>query len=314
MVENIETTQIPCDYCGFFTCGVKRPIVTGSIDEYGLNQGKLQDFYKLEGKKIGEGAYGSVSTAVHKSTGSVRAVKTMSKQTIESKQGFQLEPALMKSLKHPNIIELYETFVDDNNVYLVMEVCEGGEILDRISQAGGRFSERQTSIIMKQVFSAVSYMHLASICHRDLKLENLLLKTKEGVEKDIVKLVDFGIARWYDPQVTMSTAAGTVTYQAPEVMAGSYGPACDLWSCGVIMYTLLVGFSPFHANSDAAVVKKVKAAEFSFDHKNWKEVSADAKDLIKKLLVKDPTSRCTAAQALATSWVKDVAPNAKKPV
>jgi calcium-dependent protein kinase len=280
------------------------------INSEHLNNGRIQDIYELSDKKIGEGAYGTIYSAVHKRTKSVRAVKKIPRKLLESYAAFQLEAGIMSCMKHPNIIEFHETFADEQYVYLVMELCEGGEVLDRIAKSGP-LPEREAAMFMKQVFLAVEYMHSRGICHRDLKAENFLLKAAEPGEKSIVKLIDFGIARQFAPGVRMQTVAGTLSYQAPEVMNGYYTNSCDLWSCGVIMYTLLVGFPPFYAQSDAAIVKKIKAADFSFQHANWKRVSDDAKELIRSLLDKDPQARCTATQALATSWIRDAALNTK---
>eukprot|EP00746_Dinoflagellata_sp_MGD_P073179 gnl/MRDRNA2_/MRDRNA2_29707_c0_seq1.p1 gnl/MRDRNA2_/MRDRNA2_29707_c0~~gnl/MRDRNA2_/MRDRNA2_29707_c0_seq1.p1 ORF type:complete len:318 (-),score=66.04 gnl/MRDRNA2_/MRDRNA2_29707_c0_seq1:187-1140(-) len=287
-------------------------VTLGTIKNFGLNEGKLQETYEVDTKKIGEGAYGMIYKAVHKPTGSMRAVKKMLRELFESDAGFQLEAGIMRSMKHPNIIDFHETFVEDKNIYLVMELCEGGEVLDRIAKTkGGRLSEREVAIFMKQVFEAIEYMHASGICHRDLKLENFLFKTMEPVEKNTVKLIDFGVARQFSSGAHMKTVTGTLSYTAPEVMNGYYTQSCDMWSCGVIMFILLVGIPPFHGETDAAIVKRIKAVDFNFKHSNWKGISEDAKDLVTKLLNRDPQARCTATEALATAWVKNTAPNAK---
>lgn len=284
------------------------------IDEFGFNTGSFFNSYELDGKKIGEGGFGSVFKAVHQPTGSVRAVKMISKE-YAAISDFQVEAAIMRQMTHPNVIEFHEMFDDGGNIFEVMELCHGGDMMDHMSQHGP-LSEREAAIFLEQVFQAVAYMHSAGVCHRDLKLENFLLKTTDPVEQNTVKLIDFGVARRYQPGTPMKTVVGSLSYQAPEMTWGYCTQACDLWSCGVMMYTCLVGFPPFHGATDFEIIKKIRAAEYSFDHVHWNSISEDAKDLIKKLLDKDPTSRCSALQALTEtrSWLKKSAPNAMVPL
>eukprot|EP00438_Fugacium_kawagutii_P016337 Skav200166 [mRNA] locus=scaffold6219:72521:81249:- [translate_table: standard] len=142
------------------------------------NTGKIADHYLLDKKKLGEGSYGSVSKATNISTKAIRAVKTISKSQMKNIERFKQEIAIMKMMDHPNIIKLYESFEDIRNIYLVMELCAGGELFDRIIESG-HFSEVQAAILMQQIIRAIYYMHENKIAHRDLKPENFLFMTKE---------------------------------------------------------------------------------------------------------------------------------------
>merc|ERR1719271_1011667 len=146
------------------------------------------------------------------------------------------------------------------------------------------------------------------IAHRDLKPENFLLQNKEDVMKAPLKIIDFGLARKFDPKVPMTTNACTPYYVAPEVLAGKYNEKCDVWSIGVIIYILLCGAPPFFGDSDAEVLKKVKKGKFDFDMEAWRDVSDDAKDLIKQFLVLKAESRITVKAALEHPWVERLAP------
>lgn len=198
------------------------------------NTGKLTEFYDLDKKKIGEGSYGTVCKATNKSTGAARAVKSISKEHMKNIERFKQEIAIMKMMDHPNIIKLYETFEDRKNIYLVMELCLGGELFDRIIDAG-HFTEVQAAILMQQIVRAIYYMHESHVCHRDLKPENFIFSTKEPIEKSILKIIDFGLSCSYKPDQVLTTKAGTPYYVAPQVLAGKYDHLSDLWSCGVIM-------------------------------------------------------------------------------
>ncbi|EER11618.1 Calcium-dependent protein kinase, putative [Perkinsus marinus ATCC 50983] len=274
------------------------------------NTGTLTDFYELEGKKLGQGSYGSVSKAINKSTAAVRAVKTISKSHVKNIDRFKQEIAIMKMLDHPNIIKLFETFEDHRNIYLIMELCTGGELFDRIIEVG-HFTEVQAAIIMQQILRAIYYMHENHIMHRDLKPENFLFSTKEPLEKSCLKIIDFGLSTKFGKDDIMTTKAGTPYYVAPQVLAGKYDESCDLWSCGVIMYILLCGYPPFYGETDADVLTKVRLGNYTFNASDWKGISEDAKDLIRKLLKINPRDRYTAEQALNHLWVRNKAPKAK---
>jgi len=273
------------------------------------NTGKITEFYDIDKKKLGEGSYGTVSKATNKSTGAVRAVKSISKAQMKNMEGFKKEIAIMKMMDHPNIIKLFETFEDHRNIYLIMEICAGGELFDRIIDAG-HFTEVQAAILMQQIFRAIYYMHENSVCHRDLKPENFLFNTKDPIEKSLLKIIDFGLSCHFDANTVMTTKAGTPYYVAPQVLAGKYDHLSDLWSCGVIMYVILCGYPPFYGETDADVLTKVRLGNFTFNAADWKNVSEDAKNLIRMLLKMNPRDRYTAEQALNHVWVKNKAPKA----
>jgi calcium-dependent protein kinase len=215
----------------------------------------------------------------------------------------------MKILDHPNIIKLYEHFEDHKNIYLVMELCTGGELFDRIIEEN-KMSEKHAAIIMRQMLRAINYMHGSNVMHRDLKPENFLFRSKDPVEKTDLKIIDFGLSCEFEPGQMVKTRAGTPYYVAPQVLQGEYDQACDLWSCGVMLYIILVGYPPFYAEKDEDVLKKVSAGAFSFRADDWRDISHDAKDLIKKLLKKTVKDRINASEALDHRWIKDTAPAA----
>jgi len=274
------------------------------------NPGKIIDFYDINKKKIGEGSYGTVSKCTSKSTGVTRAVKSISKSQMKNLERFKQEIAIMKIMDHPNIIKLFESFEDHRNIYLVLELCTGGELFDRII-AAGFFSEVQAAIVMQNMFRAIFYMHENHVCHRDLKPENFLFTTKEAIEKTHLKVIDFGLACKFGTGQVLTTKAGTPYYVAPQVLAGKYDASSDLWSLGVIMFVVLCGYPPFYGDTDADVLAKVRLGNFTFNPQEWKKVSEDAKILIKALLKMNPRDRYTAEQALNHVWVRNKAPKAQ---
>merc|ERR1712113_220781 len=217
--------------------------------------------------------------------------------------------AIMKIMDHPNIIKLYETFEDHRNIYLVMELCTGGELFDRIIEAG-HFTEVQAAILVQQIIRAIFYMHENHVCHRDLKPENFLFQSKDAIEKPSLKIIDFGLSCKFDQNQVLTTKAGTPYYVAPQVLGGKYDQLSDLWSVGVIMYVMLCGYPPFFGETDAEVLSKVRLGNFSFNAADWKNVSEDAKNLIRMLLKMNPRDRYTAEQALNHDWIKNKAPKA----
>eukprot|EP00928_Gymnodinium_smaydae_P086880 TRINITY_DN71289_c0_g1_i1.p1 TRINITY_DN71289_c0_g1~~TRINITY_DN71289_c0_g1_i1.p1 ORF type:complete len:504 (+),score=135.32 TRINITY_DN71289_c0_g1_i1:115-1626(+) len=273
------------------------------------NNGKVTDVYDVDKKKLGEGSYGSVRKCVHKTTGASRAIKTIPRASMKNMDRFQKELAIMKMMDHPNIIKLYESFEDHKNFYLVMELCLGGELFDRIIDSG-HFTEVQAAIVMQHIFRAIYYMHECKVCHRDLKPENFLFTSKDPLETTTLKIIDFGLACTFSAGQLLTTKAGTPYYVAPQVLAGKYDQSSDLWSCGVIMYVVLCGYPPFNGDTDAAVLAKVRLGNFSFNSTDWRNVSEDAKNLIRQLLKMNPAERYTAEAALQHVWVKNKAPRA----
>mmetsp|Transcript_106487 Transcript_106487/g.168146 ORF Transcript_106487/g.168146 Transcript_106487/m.168146 type:complete len:504 (+) Transcript_106487:64-1575(+) len=295
----------------------KKPIEKDNVKPGGLshagfiidNPGKITDFYDIDKKKLGEGSYGSVSKCTNKSTGVSRAVKSISKAQMKNLERFKAEIAIMKIMDHPNIIKLYESFEDNRCIYLVMELSTGGELFDRIIDAG-HFTESQAACVMQHMFRAIFYMHENHICHRDLKPENFLFASKDPIEKAALKVIDFGLACKFAPDEVLKTKAGTPYYVAPQVLAGKYDQSSDLWSLGVIMYVVLCGYPPFYGETDADVLAKVRLGNFSFNAADWKSISEDAKNLIRMLLKMNPKDRYTAEQALNHVWVRNKAPKA----
>jgi|EP00927_Polykrikos_kofoidii_P078219 calcium-dependent protein kinase len=275
------------------------------------NDGKITDSYTIEKNKLGEGSYGSVCKCIAKETGIVRACKTIAKMQMTNLDRFKSEIRIMKMMDHPNIIKLFESFEDSRNFYLVMELCTGGELFDRIIDCG-HFTEQQAAIVMQHIFRAMFYMHENRITHRDLKPENFLFTNKDSLETSMLKIIDFGLACTYEPGgKCLTTKAGTPYYVAPQVLAGKYDHMADLWSCGIIMYVMLCGYPPFYGETDAEVLAKIRVGNFTFQASDWKRVSEDAKQLIRALLRMNPKERYTADEALNHEWVKNRAPRAE---
>lgn len=186
-----------------------------------------------------------------------------------------------------------------------MEICEGGELFDRII-AEKQLSEAHAASIMRKLFSALAYCHDQGICHRDLKPENCLLVSSDP-DSDI-KLIDFGLAKDYSEASAMQGMHGTPYYIAPDVLSGTYTNAIDCWSLGVMLYIMLSGTPPFNGKTNEEILMHVYDGSFSFRPRAFQSVSNMAKDLISRLLVKDPRLRMTAKEAFNHPWITGLAP------
>jgi len=278
------------------------------------NLGKIEDFYDVEPAKIGEGSYARVCACSNQSTGAQRAVKICEKTRRKRiRKGLQQELEIMRKLDHPNIVKLYEHFEDKKYTYFILELCEGGELYDRLVQLG-HFTEAQTAVLMQQIFRGVFHMHARKVCHRDLKMENFLLRTEDPVENNRVKICDFGLSKVFQEGEPMTSKCGAPYYTAPQVLAGSYTQASDMWSLGIIMYILLCGYPPFFGDTDAQILSKVRAGIFSFNEADWKDVSEYAKQMIRDLLKMNQQQRLTVAQALSHEWLVQKAPKRQAPL
>ena len=251
------------------------------------------------GKTLGSGAFGTVRKAVHKATKQERAIKILKKSNQDEQKLF-LEVNILSKLSHPNIMGIYEFYDDQANFYIVSELCKGGELFDMIS-AKGCFSETEACPIMHQMMSAICYCHKNHVVHRDLKPENILLEDKKG-DNPVIKLIDWGGARYFSKHKKMTKINGTPYYIAPEVLKEVYDEKCDIWSSGVILYILLCGYPPFNGETDKEIMENVKKGEFDFPPEEWDSVSKGAKDLIKRMLTFDPKNRPSAKQVLEDPW------------
>jgi len=264
---------------------------------------KITDFYDLK-EDLGKGAFSVVKLAINKKTQEKVAVKIIDKKAASSPaddKRLQTEVEILKKVKHPNMVCLKDMYDSPEKLYLIMELVTGGELFDKIVEKG-QYSEKDASVIIKNLLSAVEYLHSQNIAHRDLKPENLLLKG--GNNDTDVMLSDFGLSKIIGVESMMETACGTPYYVAPEVLSATgYDKEVDLWSVGVITYLLLCGFPPFYGESLPEVFEQIMKAEFDFPAPYWTDISKNAKDLIQKLLVVDAKKRLTATQALSHPWI-----------
>eukprot|EP00434_Breviolum_minutum_P038419 symbB.v1.2.034079.t1/scaffold4334.1/size41036/2 len=210
----------------------------------------IEERYEIEKTKLGEGGFGTVSRARDKATNVRRAVKLIMKAHVQNVDLLRKEIEITQKLDHPNIVRLFAVYEDHCSLYLVMELCEGGELFDRLVEEK-YLTEPIVKKVMKQVFSSIAYCHAKDIVHRDLKPENyILLSNCKAVDQTPVKLIDFGLATRCGDSEQVSTAVGTSYYVAPEVLKQKYGKGVDVWSCGVLMYCLHCGSPPFYGNTD----------------------------------------------------------------
>ncbi|CAL9173683.1 unnamed protein product [Musa hybrid cultivar] len=289
-------------------------IPEGSEVELGLdkNFGFLkQIFSKFElGEEVGRGHFGYTCTAKAKKgdmKGEEVAVKVIPKAKMTTAiaiEDVRREVRILRSLTgHKNLVQFYDAYEDEDNVYIVMELCKGGELLERILSRGGKYSEEDAKAVIVQILSVVAFCHLQGVVHRDLKPENFLFATKD--EKSTLKAIDFGLSDLVKPDERLNDIVGSAYYVAPEVLHRSYGTEADMWSIGVIAYILLCGSRPFWARTESGIFRAVLKAEPTFDEAPWPSLSSQAKDFVKKLLNKDYRKRMTAAQALCHPWLRN---------
>eukprot|EP00929_Paragymnodinium_shiwhaense_P096471 TRINITY_DN5805_c0_g1_i1.p1 TRINITY_DN5805_c0_g1~~TRINITY_DN5805_c0_g1_i1.p1 ORF type:complete len:655 (+),score=156.12 TRINITY_DN5805_c0_g1_i1:85-2049(+) len=281
------------------------------------NRGHIEDIYEsTKGQRLGTGSFGAVAKMKNKLTRAERAVKTICKLQLADLHAFRTEIEIMKLMDHPNIIKLFEHFEDANNIYLVMELCSGGDLFDRIV-SDKYFSEERAAAKMRQILSGICYMHAQHVMHRDIKPENFLFVDKEPIEKTTLKIIDFGLSKKFSPGEILTTRAGTPDYVAPEVVRGRYTESADLWSCGVMAYIMLCGYPPFRGHTDAQILHAVQRGYYSFDDdKGWKGVSEHAKQFIRHLVHISPLARHTAETAMTDVWItgQDMSPTNREAV
>lgn len=250
-----------------------------------------------------------------KSTGRKYACKSISRRKLVTNKDIEDVKREILILEHltgqPNIVEFKGAYEDRQNLHLIMELCTGGELFDRII-AKGSYSEREAAKIFRQIVNVVHVCHFMGVMHRDLKPENFLLVSKD--EHAPLKAIDFGLSVFIEQGKVYRDIVGSAYYVAPEVLHRSYGKEIDVWSAGVILYILLGGVPPFWAETEKGIFDAIIEGKLDLESAPWPSISDAAKDLIKKMLTKDTKKRITAAEVLEHPWMKKDGEASDKPI
>ncbi|KAJ0787571.1 putative protein kinase CAMK-CDPK family [Helianthus annuus] len=258
----------------------------------------IYDRYKI-GKELGRGEFGVSYECQDITTGERVACKKISKSRLRAEidvEDVRREVTIMRHMPlHPNIVTFKDVYEDKDAIYLVMELCEGGELFDRIV-AKGHYTERAAALVIKTILEVVQTCHKHGVIHRDLKPENFLYAHKG--EHAPLKAIDFGLSISFEPGQRFRDIVGSPFYMAPEVLKRNYGEQIDVWSAGVILYILLCGVPPFWAETEEGIAQAIIKGDINFIRDPWQRVSEDAKTLIKGMLDQNPDDRLTVEEAL----------------
>ncbi|XP_044582272.1 calcium/calmodulin-dependent protein kinase type IV-like isoform X15 [Cotesia glomerata] len=267
--------------------------VTVRRDEFNSN-------YELQ-EELGRGKFGTVYLCKDKKNGLKLAVKIVNTTKKEDRRSVEREVEIMRRLQHPRLIQLYDAIDNTKQFYVVLELIEGGELFERVIDDDFVLTERSCAVFMRQICEGIEFVHSQNILHLDMKPENILCLTKEG---NRIKIIDFGLARQFDPRKKLQVLFGTPEFVAPEVVNfDQIGYGTDMWSIGVICYVLLSGLSPFMGDTDVETMANVTIAKYDFDHEAFNNISEDAKDFIRRLLVKDKEKRISAHVCRFHPWL-----------
>ncbi|CAI9292555.1 unnamed protein product [Lactuca saligna] len=267
------------------------------------------------GKELGRGQFGVTYLCTENSSGHTYACKSILKRKLASKndkEDIKREIQIMQHLSgQPNIVEFKGTYEDRQSVHLVMELCAGGELFDRII-AQGHYTEKAAATICRQIVNVVHVCHFMGVMHRDLKPENFLLSSKD--ENSMLKATDFGLSVFIEEGKVHRDIVGSAYYVAPEVLRRSYGKEIDIWSAGVMLYILLSGVPPFWAETEKGIFDAILEGVIDFESQPWPSISRSAKDLVRKMLTQDPRKRITSAQVLEHPWLREGGEALDKPI
>nr|XP_054500449.1 myosin light chain kinase 2, skeletal/cardiac muscle [Agelaius phoeniceus] len=276
-----------------------------------LRSASVSAQFSLSSKEIlGGGKFGEVHTCTEKETGLKLAAKVIRKQGAKDKEMVLLEIDVMNQLNHHNLIQLYDAIETPREIILFMEFVEGGELFERIIDDDYHLTEVDCMVFVRQICEGIRFMHHMGVLHLDLKPENILCVAATG---HMVKIIDFGLARRYNPNEKLKVNFGTPEFLSPEVVnyeQVSY--TTDMWSMGVITYMLLSGLSPFLGDDDTETLNNVLAANWYFDEETFESVSNEAKDFVSNLIIKDKSARMSADQCLRHPWLNNLAEKAKR--
>lgn len=294
--------------------GCRNPIGVIYDSANNASPAKLEEYYQLT-ELLGRGSYSVVSLCLHLQTGRECALKTILRKKAPSSDQLKEEVEIMRMLSgrspqedlehvdHPNIVKLLDCFEEKKCIHLVLELCSGGDLSQRLTN--NPLPDKVAASLSKQMTSAINHLHFRCIAHRDVKPENFLLeKQVVNLADATLKMTDFGLSRRFVPGDLMKTLACTAFYVAPEVLNGSYTEACDLWSLGVTMFVLLCGIQPFAEEgcTEKEVFSKVKEGKYNTSHPAWSTVSIEAKDILQQLLRVDAKQRPKAHEVFWHHW------------
>jgi len=279
---------------------------------YTHTQGHPIESYEIE-EHLGPQDSSSCLMGFHKDTFNPVAIKVTLKPENGGGEEAQIweEISILRKLKHSNVISLRETFEDQDQIFVVLELCKGGPLFDRLLNESGKNNSLQESYflrLIRQLADSVSYIHHRHICHRDIQPCNFLLHDQRPLQEGIVKLIDFSTAKEYGNNCpAMKTKICTPSYVAPEILHRGeipYTELIDVWSLGVVFFVVLCGSLPFHGETEVDTLKKVRRGNLKFKPEAiWDTVSEEAKDCVQKMLVKKPEDRCTASQVTEHPWL-----------
>lgn len=279
-----------------------------------VKKGNLHNNYEVL-EELGAGSFGVVNKgrdvrARGVSLATWVAIKTIPKKKIKDPNKIKAEFNVLRQLDHAHICKAYECYEDRRNIYLVMDICTGGTLLETLCKQH-RFSEKDVSNVMRQMLSALAYLHQSNFIFRDLKTENVMFAqpVKPG-EIGNVKLIDFGLCCPFEKGTRLAKAAGTPYSVAPELVTApvQYDQKCDAWSAGVVMYIMLSGQYPFRGKTKDELLHAIRREPVSFKDKRWKKISKEAKTLMADLLRKKPETRAEVTEALEHSWIQKDTP------
>ena len=258
----------------------------------------------LLGEALGEGAFAKVRLATQIHIKEKCAIKIVDKRLLEDTKDIQRlkkEIKILKSIRHKNIIQLFDIMESKTNLYFVIEYCKGGELFDYIVK-NRRLKEPEACVFFQQIINGVEYLHKQGIIHRDLKPENLLLDYNNNI-----KISDFGLSTFFSKNHFLQTACGTPSYAPPEMLEGLQynGEASDIWSCGIILYAMLCGTLPFTESKEEIIVKKIKMHDYSIP----KYLSKEAQDMLNHILKINPEERFTIEGIKKHPWFNIVKPH-----
>ena len=309
-------------------------ITEGLEDVTQLDQEEFRKRYEIR-EMIGQGSYSQVHLTRCRSSGKCYACKIINKRCVMDKERLREEIRIVSTIQHSNIISVHETFETEDEILLLLELARGGELLGRIIEKK-RYTEAETKLVLQSLIEAASFLHSRNVVHRDIKPENILLASQNDHTEVLIsdfglaKVLDAGDSKVYDindgGSETSSqdtdigsqegagigrrrkrrprayTSCGSDCYVAPEVLnAEGYGPQVDMWSIGVVMFTLLCGQLPFSVDGNQ-LYSDIRRGNYSFDDPVWQTVSPAAKDLLKRLLTVNPEKRISAKEAKEHSW------------